>query len=65
MSLSEYDDIDSYHDEDKWEMMETGVHDPQPPARAETTLAPPSRQASPTPTQCDQARLVWRLPDHD
>ena len=41
MSLSEYDDADSYHDEGEWEMMETGVHDPQPPARAETTLGQP------------------------
>ena len=41
VSLSEYDDADSYHDEDEWEMMETGVHDPQPPARAETTLGQP------------------------
>ena len=38
VSLSEYDDTDSYHDKDECEMMETGVHDPQPPARAETTL---------------------------
>ena len=28
VSLSEDDDADSYHDKDKWEMMETGVHDP-------------------------------------
>ena len=41
VSLSEYDDADSYHDEDVWEMMETGVRDPQPPARAETTLGQP------------------------
>ena len=39
VSLSEYDDADSFHDEDEWEMMETGVHDPQPPpAHSETTV---------------------------
>ena len=41
VSLSEYDDADSYHDEDEWEMMETGVHDSHPPARAETTSGQP------------------------
>ena len=45
VSLSEYDDADSYHDEDEWEMMETGVHDPQPPARSETTAGQPGPSA--------------------
>ena len=59
--LSEYDDADSYHDEDEWEMMETGVHDPQPPARAETTLGQPGSSAS-TPPPTTGSWEGWRSP---